>query len=156
MFHLNQDTPIAHGATAELFAWGDNVVLKLYRSGYSAQEAEHEAARARIVHAASLPTPATLGLQQVDGRAGVLFERVDGPTMLQQMLGALDESSALAHTLAEMHGSLHQIRVANVPMQSQRLMDALRRAVALRNTERAEMEQLLEHLIHDAPASSVL
>jgi len=39
--------PIAEGRTAEVFAWGDNQVLKLFRPGRGADAAALEAERAR-------------------------------------------------------------------------------------------------------------
>ena len=43
-----QYPPIAEGATAEIFAWDEDKILKLYHEGTSPGEAEQEAARASI------------------------------------------------------------------------------------------------------------
>ncbi|MEZ4711398.1 MAG: aminoglycoside phosphotransferase family protein [Caldilineaceae bacterium] len=159
---IKQDAQIAQGATADLFAWpkaGESVemVLKLYYAGYPLQAAQHEAANAQIAHAAGLPTPSVAGIRQVGERAGVLFERVQGPTMLEQILSGASEPAALARLLAELHVTLHQTRSvhAEAPQQQTRLRQALNRA-ALNADERAHMQQMLHQLIHGGPTAGVL
>jgi hypothetical protein len=74
------------GRTAEIYAWGTNQILKLFRSGWPLAAAEQEAQISRTVHELGLPVPATAGLIEVEGRHGIVFERIDGPSMLQQLL----------------------------------------------------------------------
>ena len=73
---------LAAGGTAELFAWEGGHVVKLYWEGAAMDAAEREAARTRAAHAAGAPTPAVFEVVKVDARPGVVFERLDGPIML--------------------------------------------------------------------------
>ena len=161
-FNVDQDAIIAQGATADLFAWpnddvADAVVLKLYHAGYPLMAAQQEAANARVAHAAGLPTPAVLDVGQIGERAGVLFERIHGPTMLEQMLAGPSDALPLAHTLAELHVALHQISAAHsaAPPQQTRLENALTRA-KLSQTVRTEMQQILQQLSRSGPTGLVL
>ena len=58
---------IAEGRTAEVFAWGGDQILKLFRPGFKSDRAESEAVRVRAVHAAGLTSPAVIGVVEVDG-----------------------------------------------------------------------------------------
>lgn len=77
--------PIARGMTAEVYAWDETRILKLFRPGWSADRVEHEAHIARVVHARGLPVPAVGDFVEIDGRHGLLYERVDGPSMMDSI-----------------------------------------------------------------------
>jgi tRNA A-37 threonylcarbamoyl transferase component Bud32 len=70
------------GRSAEVYAWNDKA-LKLFRDGISAERARAEAKVARAAHRAGLSVPAVSEVVEIDGRIGIVYERVDGVTMLQ-------------------------------------------------------------------------
>ena len=82
---------IAEGRTAEVFAWSDGRVLKLYRAGFGRDGAAKEFRVARLVSNAGLAAPAVYdagspdGVLEQDGRCGILAERIDGVSMLREM-----------------------------------------------------------------------
>ena len=61
--------PLAQGRTAEVFAWDDGHVLKLFRPGWDMDVASHEAEIAR----AMLSIPAIKGVEIGDGFAGTML-----------------------------------------------------------------------------------
>ncbi|MDH5344026.1 MAG: hypothetical protein OEW79_14485, partial [Betaproteobacteria bacterium] len=50
-------TRLAKGGNAEIFAWGDAHVVKLFRPGLSRDVVDMELQLARIAHAGGIPTP---------------------------------------------------------------------------------------------------
>ncbi len=76
---------IAEGREAEIFAWEDGTILKLYREGFSPRQPAHEAAAMDAAHAAGAPVPASHGVTTVMGRPGLIMERVDGLDLLTQI-----------------------------------------------------------------------
>ena len=74
---------LARGRTAEVFVWKDGQVLKLFLEKYPAEQVAYEARVTGAIYKAGLPAPAVGGVVEVDGRRGIIFERVDGPSMLQ-------------------------------------------------------------------------
>lgn len=71
--------PFAIGHTAEIYAWGNEYVLKLFREWFPLRAIEHEARVVRIVHHAGLPAPAVVGdIVKINGRYGLVYERVSG------------------------------------------------------------------------------
>ena len=75
---------IGRGRTAEVFAWGNNQVLKLFLKEWSL-EAEHEFGVAKGAHDLGAPVPAVERMVEIDGRQGIIFERITGPTMMAMM-----------------------------------------------------------------------
>jgi Ser/Thr protein kinase RdoA (MazF antagonist) len=67
---------------AEVFAWGDCQVVKLFRPNWPIAVAEYEARAARVAYDRGILTPRVDEVVVLDGRVGIIFERVDGPSML--------------------------------------------------------------------------
>lgn len=105
----NLGTPIAQGRTAQIFAWKDGRVLKLYFDRMDPNDAAFEARINADIHAAGLPAPGGAELVQVNGRAGVLFERVHGPTLLQAMASQPWRIHYFADLMADLQTQLHQV-----------------------------------------------
>jgi aminoglycoside phosphotransferase (APT) family kinase protein len=113
--------PLAAGGTAEIFAVDPGRVLKLYWRGASPNAPEREAERARAAHAAGAPCPAVLDVLPADDRFGVVFERVQGPSMLQAMAADLSNAESLVRSLARLHAQLHALDGAGLPPQREHL-----------------------------------
>jgi aminoglycoside phosphotransferase (APT) family kinase protein len=79
---LNELKRIAEGREAEIFAWEPGVVLKLYRSTEWLRSRDIESAAMEAVKQVGGATPAALGFVEVDGRPGLLIERIEGIDML--------------------------------------------------------------------------
>ena len=77
----NKGPRIAQGRTAEVFLWKDSQILKLFLVGFPARLTEYEARVTGAVHDAGLPVPAVERVVEIDGRTGIVFERIDGTTI---------------------------------------------------------------------------
>ena len=86
---------LAAGNVAEVFEWGPRVV-KLYRSPAAKQAAFREAANHAAVEAMGLPVPAVWGVQRIDARWGIVFDRVKHASLAEQMRG---DPTAMPHYL---------------------------------------------------------
>ena len=86
------------GARADVFEWGDRVI-KLYRSPDAKAAAFREAAIQAAVESLGLPVPAVWGVQQVDGRWGVVVDRVRQASFAERMRA---EPETMPMYLAEM------------------------------------------------------
>ncbi len=98
---------VAEGRTAEVFAWDEGRVLKLFREGWGRDTAEDEAAVARLIFASGAPSPRTDGVVEVAGRAGVLYERITGPSLLRMLFAQPWRWAWIARQLAEAHAAMH-------------------------------------------------
>jgi Ser/Thr protein kinase RdoA (MazF antagonist) len=102
--------PIAQGLTAQVYVWDERRILKLFRHGRSPDQVAYEARIARAVHAAGLPVPAVGDIVEVNGRRGLLYERVDGLSMIDSMGQQLWILSPSARLWAELHADMHARR----------------------------------------------
>jgi Ser/Thr protein kinase RdoA (MazF antagonist) len=117
--------PIAIGRTAEVFAWGDGRILKLVRPGMPTQLGEIEARAARAVTAAGIAAPRLIETVRVDGRFGLVYERVAGRSMLDAFSSQPLGIGRRGHEFAVLHASMHDASGAGLPD----LKDYLRRQI---------------------------
>src|SRR5262245_46851290 len=76
---------VGRGYCSDVYAWGDGQVLKLFHGPLGRARAEREYRATRAVHAAGLPAPAAYELLEIDGRCGVVFERINGPSLFESV-----------------------------------------------------------------------
>lgn len=106
------DTPtpgprIAQGRTAEVYAWGDGQILKLFYDWCPPNWVQQEIEMGRLVAPMTLPTPKLLDVVEINGREGLVYERVEGPSMLQRANAKPWLVFGLARQLAELHAAIH-------------------------------------------------
>lgn len=112
---------IGKGRLAEVFAWGDTRVLKLFVAGRDAVAIEAEARVSQIMHEAGVVTPGAHGVVEVEGRHGIVYDRALGISMLELLSAKPWRLFAFGRMLAELHVSVHQCRVENLPSQREQL-----------------------------------
>jgi aminoglycoside phosphotransferase (APT) family kinase protein len=95
---------VASGRDCDIFDRGDGTVLRRQRDGRSL---EREADVMRHVRSFGYPCPA---VHRAEG-ADVVMDRVDGPTMLDDLLAHLSVERAVAAgaTLGDLHHQLHDL-----------------------------------------------
>ena len=138
--------PIAIGRTAEIYEWKDNTVLKLYREWCPSEWVEYESRVAHAVVEAGIPTPAAGEIVEVNGLHGIVFERVAGVSMLQDMNVHPWNIFKHAHTLAELHSRINQISIAGLSSNKDGLAYAIRQTPHLDDRLREKALDLLSKL----------
>lgn len=137
---------IAQGRTGEVFAWGQGEILKLYLAGFPAADVDREYMISRLVREHGVPTPCAKERVDCEGRHGIIFERVSGPTMLQLMVSDPSLVPALATRLAELHHQVHQIRVSSLPSRKESQRREIQAATQIGERERSAILQYLDAL----------
>lgn len=79
---------IGRGRTAEIYAWGNGQVVKLFHTGWPEASIAYEERIAHLVKDLGLAAPRFFGRIQVGERIGLLYERIEGTSMLQALLRA--------------------------------------------------------------------
>ena len=118
--------PIAEGRTAEIFVWDDRHILKLYRDGCPPNWADYEARIARAVYEAGIPSPAVGDIIEVDSRRGLIYERLEGISMFQDMNARPWMLLQHARSLAELHLKINQQAITGLPSYKDRLNHDIR------------------------------
>lgn len=126
------DHPLAHGRTADVYAWGDGYVLKLFHDWFPLEDVEYEYRIAQAVHASGVRSPAVKEIVQAQGRYGLVYARIYGETMFallkRQPWNVFRFGTMLAHYHLQMHACDFN---ADVPLQKQKLQNKIKRANAL-------------------------
>jgi uncharacterized protein (TIGR02172 family) len=119
---VGPSTLLAKGLTAQVHAWGHGRVLKWFEPWRTAAKIEREFAISRAVHAAGLPVPAVYEMVEVDGRRGIVFERIDRPSLFQHVVARPWKLFSAARQLAELHARLHAVTAPpQLPTQREQL-----------------------------------
>jgi uncharacterized protein (TIGR02172 family) len=116
---LQRETLVAQGQTADVFSWGHESVLKLYFPSLPVETTQREYTIARAIHAAGHTVPAVRDVIQIRGRHGIIFERVPGRSLVQQVERQPWKLFVAARQLAEWHVRLHDC-AAPVELPAQR------------------------------------
>lgn len=134
---------VATGRTADVFDVGPGRVVKLDRPEWNGLS-HYEAGIVRAAHDAGLPVPEVFETVVIEGRHGVVPERLDGPT-LSDVIAASCDLEKLAAQFVELYCRLHEVDLSGLPALVTRLRDELRRS-GLSADLRAELDELLTEL----------
>src|SRR5262245_50245747 len=99
---------IGEGAFSEVYAWAPGQVVKLFKPGVSRWMPRHEVRMISAVLPAGVPVPEVFGELTLDGRFGIVLQRLDGPILWQlTRTGAVtfEQAGAIVASLAM---SLHK------------------------------------------------
>ena len=140
---------IGEGATAEIFAWAEDKILKLYHEGASSGDADKEAACASIAYDAGVNTPAVIDTIIVENRQGIIFERVHGVTMEEAIIANPQKHVSYAHLLAELQVDMHTRTASKLPLQRQRLQHEIQNHSELAEELKAALLKDLNQLQAD-------
>ena len=98
---------LGEGREAETFAWGDGQILRLMRDPSHAARVDREELALKAARQAGVPVPAVFGRCELDGRPGLVMERVDGTDLLTLLGRQPWRLPAVARTLGVAHARLH-------------------------------------------------
>ena len=139
-------TPIAVGRTAEIYAWENNCILKLIRAEFPAVLADQEWQKAEAAWKMGAPAPRPVELIEVDGRRGVVFQHINGPTMVQGIQHALWRLDHFARILGRTHAKLHQLSAPSFPSYHERVGWELTRPNLLSEAQKISIWELSQRL----------
>src|SRR5262249_60643867 len=92
----------------DVSAWGEGRVLKLFHGWVSPDRAARKYAVTRAVHTAGVPSPAAYDLVELQGRFGIVLERINGVSLLEYTQARPWSIFAAVRLLAELHARIHR------------------------------------------------
>ena len=140
------DKPIASGRTAEVYAWDEGTVLKLFYAWCPTHWADQETRTARLVNQAGIPSPAILDLVTVNERQGIVYQRIEGPSMLDAIIKNPLMSLNHARKLALLHAEMHRCAGDELASQRSSVTWAINHASDLSDECRQVILDKLKHL----------
>ncbi|GFN31162.1 aminoglycoside phosphotransferase family protein [Paenibacillus xylaniclasticus] len=151
---------LGEGGCAEVYEWEDgSKVVKLAKPNTDAYLLQRELRNTRIAWESGLPVPRPYEYIEVDGRPGAIFERIEGQSMLQGLLGMLMQRNrqetkvgqpplyheVIAMTVQLMH-RIHVLPGAELPSQKDYITYRIRNQEHLDDEEKEAVIELLERL----------
>lgn len=134
-------TKIAEGREAEVFEWDENSVLKLYRPGYLGYLSESAALSA--LERSGGPAPRVFDTVEIDGRTGLVLERLAGRDMLTILERKPWRLFEAARSLADAHLMIHTVEA---PRDLPELKEVLSERISEAVSDRALREFALRTL----------
>lgn len=117
--------PLALGRTAEVYAWAEGQIVKLFYEWCSINQVENEALASQVAHDIGVPTPALIDQLNIEGRMGLVYDQVIGQPMLALFENQPQKIPALMQQLADLHQQLHTCLTSDLPSLHQRLTDRI-------------------------------
>jgi uncharacterized protein (TIGR02172 family) len=101
--------PVAVGRTSEVFPWDNDRVLKL---GYPSSPScwiEDEFGIGKYVQEMGLPVPRIYERVRINDRDGIVFERIEGPSLLAKLIKKPWKVNQYAQMMAKLHAKIHEV-----------------------------------------------
>jgi uncharacterized protein (TIGR02172 family) len=115
----NIQQPIAVGRTAEVYPFENGKVLKLFFPSIPQSWIDKEVDTGRYIQDAHLPVPKVFEKVRLNNREGVIYERIDGPSLLNQLVVKPWKVAQYARLLANLHAQVHNV-LAPTNLETQR------------------------------------
>src|SRR2546430_14653222 len=106
---LSELVRLGAGREAEVFALDADRVLRLAFSESQREDMKREALVLEAAHAAGAPVPAVHQAVTIDGRPGLIVDRLDGPDLLAMLGRRPWLVRSVANTLGRVHAHLHRV-----------------------------------------------
>lgn len=136
--------PLFAGRTAEVYAWSDTEVIKLYQPWVSQETAERERASTHAALSMGISVPEVGEIVNVGERSGLILERIRGTTMMRQIESDISRAGSFARQLAEIHAAVSSVTAdERLPEQSRVLQTKIAHCKCLSASERRAMLALL-------------
>lgn len=138
---------VGQGNTANVYLWGDTEVIKIFHDQEgSIYEARKEAQNAEVINKLNLRAPTFCGALEYEGKQCLLYERINGPTMLMQMEPTISSITYFAKQLAQLQNEMHQVKISIQPNLKNELSSSIVSQELVTQDEKQIILEILEHL----------
>ncbi len=103
-------TPIAVGRTAEIYPYENGKILKLFFPTIPQAWIDKEIEIGRYIQEAELPVPKVYETTELNNRVGIIYERVEGPSLLNELATRPWNVGRYGRLLAKLHVQIHDVK----------------------------------------------
>jgi Ser/Thr protein kinase RdoA (MazF antagonist) len=137
---------VGAGREAEILEWGEGRVLRLLRDPAGADTADDEAAALRAAGDAGAPVPGVYERVVVDGRPGIVMERIEGTDLLSRIQRRPWTVRPVGRALGRLHARLHTVAAPPELVPTRERLAEMLRAPLVPEGVRDKAEQRLAAL----------
>ena len=143
---------LGRGYVSEVFAYGEGKALKLLFDEDGAEDAELEGHVTSVARDVGLPAPKVWGVEVVNGRPGIVMERVYADTMLKWGTTFPWRVYTGAKIMARLHAEVHSKTCEDIP----NLRDRLRRDIEESEVVEEDMKSLALERLESLPDGDII
>jgi thiamine kinase-like enzyme len=141
------------GNTASVYKWGATEVIKVFHDQRSSiHEAKKEARNAELINNLNLRTPRFSGCLEYEGMSCLIYERIDGPTMLSQIGPMKSSVTHFARLMAQLHFELHNVEVKFIPNLKSEITKRINNNLSIKDFEK----QIVLDILSTLPEGNVI
>ncbi len=122
---------IGEGNTAEVFAWKETEVLKLFREGFPKDGAEQEFRINREIEKYGIPMPRVIDMLEYEGRPAIIYERITGTSLLDLISRHPLRAVRYTKHMAKLQYEFHQVKAEALPSAKSELVRKIQRTKEL-------------------------
>lgn len=137
---------LSQGNTAEVYQIDNDKVLKLFRSGIPPILCKNEFEKTKTVSLIIDNSPRVYETVNIDGRDGIILERIFGINMVEAMLKNVFKLKKQAQSLAKIHVDIQKETDKDIPTVKSVLLNNINMAKELTNAEKAKLAAYLKKL----------
>ena len=137
---------IAKGRSSEVFAYNDGKVLKLFNQDMPVNYVESESEIVRSLLDSGLPVPRVFNIVKVDQRWGIVYEKIDGASMLERCLTDFSTAEENGSLMADLQWEIHKISGRQLPAMKTRLCNKVGDINELTDSRKNQIIRLLDYL----------
>jgi tRNA A-37 threonylcarbamoyl transferase component Bud32 len=126
--HVGSAALLGHGRTAEVYAWREGSALKLFVPGFPSRLIDQEMEGTRAANTAGIPSPQFREVITVDGRRGLVLERLTGHSMLTLLGREPARVTYYAGLFAELQARMHDCHAPGLTSRREDLARRIARA----------------------------
>ncbi len=141
---------IGQGRTSEIFEWGEDRILKLFRIGIPKVLIEGEYKASLQISKRMKFTPKVYEFVEIDNRSGIIYERINGSTMMKIIASKPWKVKKEAQRLAELHKSIQQKVDFELPKYKTRLKLYISRTELLSDDIKTKLYKYIEEIPDDS------
>lgn len=143
---------VGKGFCSDVYEWGEGRALKLFYNWAARERADREFRITRIVHAAGFPAPAAYEVVEVENRWGIVFERVEGVSMLGYTQARPWALFNVIREFAALHAQIHS---RNAPAGLPSLRERIRSRIDAADCPEADKQAARAHLAELADGTTL-
>ncbi len=136
---------LGKGNTATIYEWKEGTVLKLFDQGYPKNAVEREFQNAKAINGMNFAKPKAYEIICCEERMGILYDKVEGESLLDWTMKTGDLQGCAGY-MAQLHKTIVQNRVSNVPNYKEFLKSNILNAESDNLMEQNRVLETLERL----------
>lgn len=153
---------IGSGGCSEVFEWGDDKAIKLFRSNTDEYAVNKEYNNMIVAWKSGLPTYRPYERIELEGRLGIIYQKIDGQTLMDRLIqenitcnnisSAFNDNDNDIRITARVLNDIHQKRISGMPNQKEMIKDRISCAAYLTQEEK----QCICRIVDNLPSKDLL